>query len=65
MKQYNKNKFYFLYDNGTKIEPKNGDIYYRYEWKIKIKFPFLFNDIIEYELIDDVWVEQSEYFFNK
>jgi hypothetical protein len=60
MKRYEKRKFWFLWDNGTKKEPKNGESYFRYEWKLKPKFPFLFRVIVCYILIDDIWVEQPE-----
>jgi len=58
MKTYKKSKFWFI-NNGTKTEPKNGDIYFRYEWKLKSKFPFIFKPIIGYTLINDIWVEQT------
>jgi hypothetical protein len=60
MKRYEKRKFWFLWDNGTKKEPKNGESYFRYKWKLKPKFPFLFRVIVCYILIDDIWVEQPE-----
>lgn len=58
MKIYGKNKFWFLWDDGTKKQAKNHERYYRYEWKLKPKFPFLFKMIVCYILIDDIWIEQ-------
>lgn len=61
MKKYEKNEFWFLEnDRKTKKEPKNGDSYFKYEWKLKPKFPFLFRIIVCYILIDDVWIQQPE-----
>lgn len=59
MKKYKKSKFHFLWNNGNKKEPKNGDAYYRYEWKLKTKFPFLFRIMVCYILINNIWIEQS------
>ncbi|MDY0270145.1 hypothetical protein [Trichloromonas sp.] len=60
MKKYKKNKFWFLWDNGIKKEPKDGENYYRFEWKLKSKFPFVFKEVVCYTLINDVWVEQHQ-----
>jgi len=58
MKTYEKSKFWFLEnDRKTKKEPKNGDNYFKYEWKLKPKFPFLFRIIVCYTLIDGIWIE--------
>lgn len=55
---YKKNKFWFVYNDNIKKEHKNNDMYFRYEWRLKLKFPFIFYIIIQYNLIDDIWVEQ-------
>lgn len=55
MKTYSSEKFTFL---NKKLE--NGDFYYRYEIKFIKRFPFIFNEIIAYKLIDEIWIEQIE-----
>ena len=60
MKTYEKSKFWFIWDDGSKKEPKEGEVYCRKEWRLKPKFPFLFNTIIVYQLINDIWVELPE-----
>ncbi|MFW6225711.1 MAG: hypothetical protein ACOC2W_03160 [bacterium] len=59
MKTYKKNKFHFLWDDGTKKIPKNGENYFRSEWRFIDRFPFLKKEMIHYRLIKDVWVEQN------
>ena len=61
IKRYEKSKFWFLEnDRMTKKEPKNGDNYFRYEWRSKPKFPFFGKKIVRYVLIDDIWVERPD-----
>lgn len=57
MKIHDKSKFWFLNDNGTKKEPKEGEVYFNIEWRISPKFPFLIKDYIVYVLKDDKWIE--------
>ena len=56
-RQYNKKPFFL--EAGVSLS-KNGESYFRYEWKLKLKFFFLFKIIVCYILIDDIWVEQPE-----
>ncbi|MFW6246840.1 MAG: hypothetical protein ACOC22_01545 [bacterium] len=60
MKRYEKSKFWFLWNDGSKKEPKEGEIYFNLEWRCKLKFPFLFRIPICYILKDGVWVEEPE-----
>ena len=50
MKKYKKNKFSFLWDNGSRKEPINGEFYFRKEWKIKLKFLFSKPDKLRLQL---------------
>ncbi len=34
MKTYNKDKFNFIYENDSKKDPKNGDLYFNQEWRL-------------------------------
>lgn len=61
VKKYNKNKFYFLWDDGSKKSPKEGDLYYRKEWIFKFQYPFIFRKMVSYKLTDNVWVKYGEY----
>lgn len=58
MKTHKKSKFYYLWDDGTKKPAKNGDSYFRFEWRFKKKFPFLKKELVHYKLIDNIWKEQ-------
>lgn len=60
IKTYEKSKFWFVHNNGTKKDPKNGEVYFRYEWRVYAKFPFIFKELICYKLIDNIWVEQPK-----
>ena len=58
MKKHKKNKFHFLWDDGSKKEPREGENYFRFEWIFYKKFPFLKKEMIHYKLINNFWVEQ-------
>jgi hypothetical protein len=60
MKKYEKCKFWFLWNDGSKKEPKEGELFCRMEWRLKQKFPFIFHTIIVYELRNSIWVELPE-----
>jgi hypothetical protein len=61
MKKYKKSKFWFLEnDRKTRKEPKNGEYYFKDEWRLMPKFPFLFKINICYQLIDNFWEEKPE-----
>lgn len=60
MKTYEKSQFWFINDDGSKKAPKEGEVYFRKEWRLKPKFPFLFHIIIVYQLTNDIWVELPE-----
>ena len=60
MKRYEKSKFWLLWNDGSKKEPKEGEYYFNREWRWKLKFPFLFRIYICYILKDSVWIEESE-----
>lgn len=59
MKTYKKNKFHFLHNDGTKKLPKNGDHFFRFEWKFRMKFPFLHKRIVMYTLMNDIWTKRK------
>lgn len=54
-KRYKKSKFSFLLDDGTKKEPKEGELYFNDEWVAKLKFPFLRKKTICYILKNNKW----------
>jgi hypothetical protein len=56
MKRFKKNKFKFINKEGDKILGKEGDIYFRREWTLNRKFPFLFYENKVYELSGGYWV---------
>lgn len=58
-KKYKKEKFNFLWNNGSVKLPKENDIYFKEEWRLKLKFPFLFHQITLYKLKGDYWIEQN------
>lgn len=59
-REYKKDKFSFIGNNGERKDAKNGDIYYKPGWRLKPKFPFLFKVLCFYILQDDVWVEHTK-----
>jgi hypothetical protein len=65
MKTYEKSKFWFINNDGSKKEPKNKDIYINIEIRFKSKFPFICNEYITYELINDMWIEQDKHYIKR
>jgi len=57
MLRYPKNKFFFTNQDGSKLEPKNGEYYANNEFRAKRTYPFFQKDTVIYELVDDYWVE--------
>lgn len=57
MKQYSKDKFHFLNDNGTKKEPKDLEHYHNTEYHFSWKFPFIEKTITIYQLFHNTWYE--------
>lgn len=58
MKKYNKDKFHFIFDDGSIKEPEEGDIYVNCEYRFN--FIFLKRKYIVYKLINNIWIEQDE-----
>jgi hypothetical protein len=59
MKQYPKDKFHFLNDDGTKKEPKDLENYYDSEYSFSWKFPFIKKIFVTYQLLDNIWYKQD------
>jgi hypothetical protein len=60
MKKFKKSDFYFLDNNGFIIEPVESQLYYNYEIRFILKFPFILKQFIEYKLIGDYWIETGK-----
>lgn len=57
MKRYPKDRFGFVNALGRKIEPKEGDMYFRFEYRWKPKFPFVTRELVQYKMIKGIWLE--------
>lgn len=61
MKIYDKEKFYYLNTDGSRKEPKEGDIYFNHETEFSTTFPFIFrlyNNYNTYKLTNGLWVQE-------
>lgn len=60
MKTFNKGKFHFLHNDGTKKEAITGDVYFNQEWHLNLTFPFIKKDWVVYLFNDNQWSELSD-----